>query len=77
MTAATPMISPSIVSPERSLFERRARMAMATMSSTIIVAVFRAGRARPPDRSLQPGGSPPGFNRLWSVLNLPQVQGSR
>src|SRR5882757_5854077 len=34
MTAATPMINPSMVSPERSLLDRRARMAMATMSRT-------------------------------------------
>jgi hypothetical protein len=35
ITAATPMINPSMVRPDRSLFARNARMAMAMMSRTI------------------------------------------
>src|SRR5512133_2289828 len=43
ITVATPMTTPSIVSPERSLFARRLSNAMMTFSSNV---VYRSRRVR-------------------------------
>src|SRR6266498_1962704 len=51
ITEATPMITPRVVSAERTLFRRRARSAMRR--------VFRTSMVRPPPRGGAGTGTPP------------------